>query len=152
MLLRVMRTLVMRTHVMNNLSDGDMQAPADLFQDLANIEMVGMLNEGFCELHHKMYCPPSEELIKECGKVWWHEEASGVFLSLCGQSVETPLQSCMYAFVHAFTHSFSCSFVCLFLCSSIRSFVGLFIRYACALPRVRYTQLQQNLGAEYLTA
>jgi len=70
MLLRVMWTLVMRTHVMNNLSDGDMQAPADLFQDLANIEMVGMLNEGFCELHHKMYCPPSEELIKECGKVW----------------------------------------------------------------------------------
>ena len=55
---------------MNNLSDGDMQAPADLFQDLANIEMVGMLNEAFCELHHKMYCPPSEELIKECGKVW----------------------------------------------------------------------------------
>ncbi|KAL0028761.1 hypothetical protein WJX79_007135 [Trebouxia sp. C0005] len=44
------------------------QAPADLFQDLANIEMVGMLNEGFCELHHKVYCPPSEELIRECGK------------------------------------------------------------------------------------
>ena len=52
-----------------------MQAPADLFQDLANIEMVGMLNEGFCELHHKVYCPPSEELIRECGKVWRHEQA-----------------------------------------------------------------------------
>ncbi|KAL0019516.1 hypothetical protein WJX77_002120 [Trebouxia sp. C0004] len=44
------------------------QAPADIFQDLANIEMVGMLNEGFCELHHKMYCPASEELLRECGK------------------------------------------------------------------------------------
>ncbi len=46
-----------------------MQAPADLFQDLANIEMVGMLNEAFCELHHKPYCPVSEELSQECGKV-----------------------------------------------------------------------------------
>ena len=31
--------------------------------------MVAMLNEGFCELHHKPYCPPSEELSRECGKV-----------------------------------------------------------------------------------
>jgi len=74
-----MRPRVIRRHMVNNfkirvlnpkLGDGDMQAPADLFQDLANIEMVGMLNEGFCELHHKVYCPPSEELIRECGKVW----------------------------------------------------------------------------------
>ena len=46
-----------------------MQAPGAVFQDLANIEMVAMLNEGFCELHHKPYCPPSEELNRECGKV-----------------------------------------------------------------------------------
>ena len=46
-----------------------LQEPAELFQDLANIEMVAMLNEGFCELHHKLYCPPSEELSRECGKV-----------------------------------------------------------------------------------
>lgn len=46
-----------------------LQNPADLFQDLVNIEMVAMLNEAFCELHHKPYCPPSEELTRECGKV-----------------------------------------------------------------------------------
>lgn len=45
------------------------QDPAQLFEDLANIEMVAMLNEAFCEMHHKPYCPPSEELIRECGKV-----------------------------------------------------------------------------------
>jgi hypothetical protein len=43
--------------------------PADLFQDLASIEIVAMLNEAFCELHHKPYCPASEELRRECGKV-----------------------------------------------------------------------------------
>ena len=45
------------------------QDPAQLFEDLVNIEMVAMLNEAFCELHHKPYCPPSEELTRECGKV-----------------------------------------------------------------------------------
>ncbi|DBA84311.1 TPA: hypothetical protein ACH3X2_006365 [Trebouxia sp. C0005] len=45
------------------------QEPADLFQDLASIEIVAMLNEAFCELHHKPYCPASEELSRECGKV-----------------------------------------------------------------------------------
>ena len=45
------------------------QDPAHLFEDLVNIEMVAMLNEAFCELHHKPYCPPSEELTRECGKV-----------------------------------------------------------------------------------
>ncbi|KAL0051213.1 hypothetical protein WJX82_003840 [Trebouxia sp. C0006] len=44
------------------------QEPADLFQDLASIEIVAMLNEAFCELHHKPYCPASEELRRECGK------------------------------------------------------------------------------------
>ncbi|KAL3156358.1 hypothetical protein ABBQ38_000673 [Trebouxia sp. C0009 RCD-2024] len=43
--------------------------PAQLFGDLVNIEMVAMLNEAFCELHHKPYCPPSQELTRECGKV-----------------------------------------------------------------------------------
>lgn len=46
-----------------------MQDPAQLFEDLMNIEMVAMLNEAFCEMHHKPYCPPSEEVIRECGKV-----------------------------------------------------------------------------------
>lgn len=46
-----------------------MQEPEQLFRDLINIEMVAMLNEAFCELHHKPYCPPSEELTRECGKV-----------------------------------------------------------------------------------
>ena len=46
-----------------------MQEPEQLFKDLINIEMVAMLNEAFCELHHKPYCPPSEELTRECGKV-----------------------------------------------------------------------------------
>lgn len=45
------------------------QDPRQLFEDLVNIEMVAMLNEAFCELHHKPYCPPSEELTRECGKV-----------------------------------------------------------------------------------
>lgn len=45
------------------------QDPEHLFEDLVNIEMVAMLNEAFCKLHHKPYCPPSEELTKECGKV-----------------------------------------------------------------------------------
>ncbi|KAA6419868.1 MAG: hypothetical protein FRX49_10231 [Trebouxia sp. A1-2] len=45
------------------------QEPADLFQDLASIEVVAVLNEAFCELHHKLYCPASEELSRECGKV-----------------------------------------------------------------------------------
>ncbi|DBA71065.1 TPA: hypothetical protein ACH3X2_011486 [Trebouxia sp. C0005] len=44
------------------------QEPADLFQDLASIEVVAVLNEAFCELHHKLYCPASEELSRECGK------------------------------------------------------------------------------------
>ncbi len=46
-----------------------MQEPAALFQDLANIEMVALLNEGFCELHHRPYCAPSEELSIECNMV-----------------------------------------------------------------------------------
>ena len=46
-----------------------LKEPADLFQDLASIEIVAMLNEAFCELHHKPYCPASQELSRECGKV-----------------------------------------------------------------------------------
>ena len=46
-----------------------LKEPADLFQDLASIEVVAVLNEAFCELHHKLYCPASEELSRECGKV-----------------------------------------------------------------------------------
>lgn len=46
-----------------------MQEPEQLFKDLINIEVVAMLNEAFCELHHKPYCPSSEELTRECGKV-----------------------------------------------------------------------------------
>ncbi len=46
-----------------------LKEPADLFQDLASIEIVAMLNEAFCKLHHKPYCPASEELSRECGKV-----------------------------------------------------------------------------------
>ena len=52
-----------------NQSRALVQEPEQLFRDLINIEMVAMLNEAFCELHHKPYCPPSEELTRECGKV-----------------------------------------------------------------------------------
>ncbi|KAL0027884.1 hypothetical protein WJX79_000247 [Trebouxia sp. C0005] len=50
------------------IHQAEWQEPADLFQDLASIEIVAMLNEAFCELHHKPYCPASEELSRECGK------------------------------------------------------------------------------------
>lgn len=58
------------------------QDPAQLFGDLVNIEMVAMLNEAFCELHHKPYCPPSEELTRECGKVRSKDHGS-LHLELC---------------------------------------------------------------------
>ncbi|KAK9824315.1 hypothetical protein WJX72_009397 [[Myrmecia] bisecta] len=39
----------------------------ELLKDLANIEMVALANEAFCELHHLRRCPPSPELDRECG-------------------------------------------------------------------------------------
>ena len=84
-----------------------MQAPADLFQDLANIEMVGMLNEGFCELHHKVYCPPTEELISECGKVGWHSVEAECCLIIVWTSSKRSI-----AIIRACMHSSVCSFIC----------------------------------------
>ena len=43
----------------------------ELLKDLLSIEVPLTLNEAFCE-HHRSHCPKSEELDRECGKVWGH--------------------------------------------------------------------------------
>lgn len=40
-----------------------------LARDLLNIEIVAMLNQGLCHLHHLNFCPYSEDLLEQCGKV-----------------------------------------------------------------------------------
>jgi hypothetical protein len=40
----------------------------ELLKDLLSIEVPLTLNEAFCD-HHRMHCPKSEELDRECGKV-----------------------------------------------------------------------------------
>ena len=39
-----------------------------LLQDLLSIEVPLTLNEAFCQ-HHRVHCPKSEELDRECSKV-----------------------------------------------------------------------------------
>lgn len=68
--------------------------PADLFEDLASIEIVAMLNEPFCELHHKPYCPASEELSRECGKVRLDTLAGNSFLLVSVLSESCTCSSC----------------------------------------------------------
>ncbi len=38
-------------------------------RDLLNIEVVAALNLAHCRLHHLRNCLPSEELVRECGRV-----------------------------------------------------------------------------------
>ena len=41
----------------------------ELAKDLLYIEIVALLNQGLCHLHHLKVCPHSEELLEQCGKV-----------------------------------------------------------------------------------
>ena len=38
-------------------------------RDLLNIEVVAVLNQAFCHLHHYKFCPHTDELITQCGMV-----------------------------------------------------------------------------------
>ena len=42
---------------------------SELVKDLLNIEVVGVLNQAFCHLHHYKFCPRTEELMTQCGMV-----------------------------------------------------------------------------------
>lgn len=38
-------------------------------RDLLNIEVVALMNQGFCHLHHYKFCPRMDELMAQCGMV-----------------------------------------------------------------------------------
>ena len=40
-----------------------------LVKDLLNIEVVAVLNQAFCHLHHYKFCPRTDELMQQCGMV-----------------------------------------------------------------------------------
>ena len=42
---------------------------SELVKDLLNIEVVAVLNQAFCHLHHYKFCPHTDELIQQCGMV-----------------------------------------------------------------------------------
>ena len=42
---------------------------SELVKDLLNIEVVAVLNQAFCHLHHYKFCPRTEELMTQCGMV-----------------------------------------------------------------------------------
>ena len=46
----------------------DVQGGA-LVKDLLNIEVVAVLNQAFCHLHHYKFCPRTDELMQQCGMV-----------------------------------------------------------------------------------
>lgn len=40
----------------------------DRNRELLNIEVVALINQAYCRLHHLRHCLPSEELARECGR------------------------------------------------------------------------------------
>ena len=46
----------------------DLQGSA-LVKDLLNIEVVAVLNQAFCHLHHYKFCSRTDELMQQCGMV-----------------------------------------------------------------------------------
>jgi hypothetical protein len=42
---------------------------SELVKDLLNIEVVAVLNQAFCHLHHYKFCLRTEELMTQCGMV-----------------------------------------------------------------------------------